>query len=156
MTPRDWISRGLGNWRRVAGRAPRAEFWWLAAALVGGWVLLILAAQLLRPLAGLIPFYLLAALVPLTAAAIRRLHDTGRAGAWLLIPLFAGLGWAAIVSMTLASVLAVRQDPLDDGNAAMLASAVFLAILTVLVFWLAKPSDPGDNAYGPNPHEVTP
>ena len=62
-----------------SGRASRSEFWWFE--LFG-----ILCALVVWPLgdfvAGLIS---LALLLPSLAVCVRRLHDTGKTGLWLLI-----------------------------------------------------------------------
>lgn len=91
-------------YRRYAdfeGRSSRAEYWLFALFL---W-LTVLAAELVASLAGAIggkileavvmlpaALFLLASLVPGIAVAIRRLHDTGRSGWWLLISFIPFIG----------------------------------------------------------------
>ena len=97
---------------------------------------------------------LIAALfVLLVAAAVaRRLHDTGRSGAWGLLPLP-----FLTVAMTVFPYLMA-----DFGRDAQQASlrlfavmfannAIYLGTLAVLVTLLAKRGDFGDNRYGPMP-----
>jgi len=81
------------------GRARRAEFWWFALFnFIFGMVLQMLFGPVIitaeegaaSPLAFIPVLYMLAILIPSIAVAVRRLHDTGRSG-WfillLLIPL---------------------------------------------------------------------
>ena len=67
-----------------SGRARRSEYWWfvLATAIVD----LVLQA-IGRGVGNQFLYYIfaLAVLVPGLAVAVRRLHDTGRSGWWLLI-----------------------------------------------------------------------
>jgi uncharacterized membrane protein YhaH (DUF805 family) len=67
-----------------SGRARRSEFWFGYLA----YFLVAVVANILSAVLGTkIPLYLvfLAAVVPILAAAARRLHDTGRSAAWLLL-----------------------------------------------------------------------
>jgi uncharacterized membrane protein YhaH (DUF805 family) len=78
------------------GRAGRPEYWWfflsyvivyLVAAIIGGAV----------KATWLVWIPLLAYLVPLIAAAVRRLHDTGRSGWWYLIGLVPFVGFIILI-----------------------------------------------------------
>jgi uncharacterized membrane protein YhaH (DUF805 family) len=94
----------LDGWLRFSdftGRSRASEYW---GFVFGNVAILFALVLLLRILAELVPeseellgllvvLFLLAAAVPTLAAAVRRLHDTGRSGWLLLIALipFAGL-----------------------------------------------------------------
>lgn len=80
----DWY---LQVWKKYAvftGRARRKEYWMFA--LFNLIITLILAVidglTGSSPLAGL---YMLAIVLPALAVGVRRLHDTGRSGWWLLV-----------------------------------------------------------------------
>lgn len=66
-----------------SGRAARSEFWWftLFGLLVG------VAAGIVDPRNTIGALISLALLLPSLAVGVRRLHDTGRSGWWLLIAL---------------------------------------------------------------------
>jgi uncharacterized membrane protein YhaH (DUF805 family) len=85
------------------GRASRPEYWWFflsfavlyfAAAIIGG-----TNESGFGPLSALV---LLAYILPLLAAAVRRLHDTGRSGWWYFISLIPLVG-SIILLVFLAS-----------------------------------------------------
>jgi uncharacterized membrane protein YhaH (DUF805 family) len=90
----------VAAWKRVvleryalfSGRAGRAEFWWFFLAnLIVGAILSILgrAATIFVILYAL---YGLALIIPSLAVSIRRLHDIGRSGWWILIGLIPIVG----------------------------------------------------------------
>jgi len=148
MTITQPIVAGYRNALWLSGRTPRPEYWIFAAFGLSAFVMLLLAS----PFVGL-AFGLLTAL-PGTSAAVRRLHDTGRRGWWLLLPALAVPGWLLVWIASAAAALAVRVDRLDDDRYFLAATAVMLLTLVPCLIWLAAPSQPGPNKYGPNPNEV--
>lgn len=82
----DWYLKALKNYVSFSGRARRREYWnfVLFNALIAV-VLSVVDGQLGQPV--LAPLYILAVLLPGLAVSVRRLHDTGRSGWWLLISL---------------------------------------------------------------------
>ena len=107
MTFGQSVKHVFGNYATFQGRASRSEFWWwyLFTSIVSfivfipviPWYTELLNASVsetvaLPALTGLATFGLilstiwsLAILIPTIAVAIRRLHDTGRSGWWLLL-----------------------------------------------------------------------
>ena len=91
----NWKLVVLERFAKFDGRAGRAEFWWFALAnLVAYFGLLILVGIGFAIAAGLgivmvlvAVAYYIAIIVPSIGVAIRRLHDTGKSGWWLLIGL---------------------------------------------------------------------
>lgn len=94
----------LSKYVTFSGRASRSEFWWWFLALC---ILLLIAriidGALIAPMLGFGAFQeesgqplsvllALAVLLPNIAVGIRRLHDTGRVGWWLLIGLIPVVG----------------------------------------------------------------
>lgn len=90
----------LLGWKRAfdfSGRSTRAEYWEFFASFV---VLIVLATvadeQLISvvgdsaPVTGVL---ILVILIPGTAVAVRRLHDTDRSGFWLLLLGLGLIGW---------------------------------------------------------------
>jgi len=87
MTFVEAIQSGFRNYVKFEGRASRSEFWWwilfyvivsVVVAVIGN-MLGTNAGLGLRGLVGLIFF------LPTLGLEVRRLHDTGRSGWWVLI-----------------------------------------------------------------------
>lgn len=64
-----------------SGRACRSEYWWFALFHI----IAIFALAFTIP--SLFVIYFLATIIPTLAVLVRRLHDTGRAAWWLLLPI---------------------------------------------------------------------
>ena len=93
MTFPDAIRRCLTLYATFGGRARRSEFWffWLFNLLAHGvaGILDVAIFGIASPLNAIVSLLLL---VPNLAVAVRRLHDGGRSGWWLLIVLVPLLG----------------------------------------------------------------
>ncbi|TMM51592.1 DUF805 domain-containing protein [Sulfitobacter sabulilitoris] len=160
-----------------SGRASRSEYWWfILFLLLGGVVANVVDSAVFGfgqiatapgaaavdagngPVSGL---FSLATLIPSLSAGWRRMHDTGRSGLYLLYPIivmigvtmFLGLlgGFTAVLTGDLGAIIA-------GAGGLVLAMATIILVLSPLIvlWWLTRPSHPGQNAYGPNPHEVSP
>lgn len=88
------------------GRASRSEYWYYALATclistilftVGFFLAIQANSELMLLLAGIVPFLLV---IPAWAVGVRRLHDTGHSGWWLLVN-FTGIGclWLFFLSV---------------------------------------------------------
>ena len=109
------IKSVFSQYAGFSGRARRSEYWYFVLFnFIVSFVLGLLgqAASIFSILSGIVS---LALLVPGLAVAIRRLHDIGKSGWYLLFVLIPLVG------------------------------------SIILITWCCKDSDPGDNAYGPNP-----
>ena len=96
MTFSDAIRSGFDHYFKFDGRASRSEFWWwvLFAILVS------IAANIVDAIIGAQIFSFLVALglfLPGLSMAIRRLHDTGRSGWWILIGLIPLIGFIVLL-----------------------------------------------------------
>ncbi|MCA1222946.1 DUF805 domain-containing protein [Streptomyces sp. 8L] len=81
----------LRNYAGFSGRAQRSEYWMFTLFnLIASVLLVIIGAVIHFPL--LCGVYALAVLVPALAVAFRRLHDTDRSAAWILIGLVPFIG----------------------------------------------------------------
>lgn len=91
MSPQDAVLSALRQYATFTGRARRSEFWWFFLfQWVAVVVALLLDAALSYGLGAPSPLTLLVVLglvVPQLAVSWRRLHDTGRSGAWWFISL---------------------------------------------------------------------
>jgi len=94
------ISSGFQNYVNFSGRAQRSAFWyWALFVFLGSFVAGILDAMIFgidayAPISGL---FGLVVLLPGLAVSVRRLHDIGRSGWWLLIWLVPLIGWIILI-----------------------------------------------------------
>jgi uncharacterized membrane protein YhaH (DUF805 family) len=95
MSFADAIKTCLAKYADFSGRARRSEYWFFSLAILLAYVVCFVIMAAVRPLGLLLLVVLvLGAIVPGLAVSIRRLHDTGRAGVWILvnfIPLVGGI-----------------------------------------------------------------
>ncbi len=92
----------LTQYATFSGRARRSEFWWFAlASFLASIVASIIDAVIGSDLGagtGVISLLLsLALLIPSIAVAVRRLHDTGKSGWWVLLWLIPIVGWIVLI-----------------------------------------------------------
>ncbi|WP_040278916.1 DUF805 domain-containing protein [Psychroserpens damuponensis] len=82
------------NYANFNGRARRKEYWMFVLFNMifayGGMIILgLLAAALESPFILLIVYiYLFAVMIPSIAVAVRRMHDVGKSGWYILIPIY--------------------------------------------------------------------
>ncbi len=94
----NWYIEVLKKYATFNGRARRKEYWFFALFNLIFTIVAAVVDNLLgtfSPEAGvglLGTIYLLAVLIPALAVSVRRLHDTGRSGWWLLIMLVPLIG----------------------------------------------------------------
>ena len=137
-----WIVMPFQRLTDFSGRSRRTEFWlfWLAALILQTITSYIDTATG-QPIlvGGMGPLTLVATLILLTPAAtvgIRRLHDIGRSGWWMLLFGLPYLGWLVTV---------------ETGSQSVIAALALLLGSVILLVLLVQPGSPTDNAFGPNP-----
>jgi uncharacterized membrane protein YhaH (DUF805 family) len=90
-----WYLAVLTKYAVFSGRAQRAEYWFFVLFNIIIYVVLgILDQMVLGRGPILVPAYALVVLIPGIAVSVRRLHDIGKSGWWLLIgfvPIVGGL-----------------------------------------------------------------
>ncbi|MFJ3909142.1 uncharacterized membrane protein YhaH (DUF805 family) [Streptomyces sp. 2132.2] len=92
----------LKKYAVFSGRARRQEYWMFFLFNLGAAIILAIVDGALGTYPLLYGIYALAVLLPSLAVAIRRLHDTGKSGWWLLIalvPLIGGI-WLIVLMAT--------------------------------------------------------
>ncbi|MDU9007038.1 DUF805 domain-containing protein [Sedimentitalea todarodis] len=157
----------LPKYAVFSGRARRSEYWWFVLFVVVISIgLTVLGAVFFGtdPETGqgsnlLNSVFQLAMLLPLLAAGWRRLHDTGRPGWYLLIPMAFSLAMMVMLLTGVAVFTAIEtgvQDPEAlQGPAAILGATgvmvmyvIQLIISVLMIWWLSRPSQEGANDYG--------
>lgn len=136
------VRSGFENLANFQGRATRSEYWWFWAAIAVPAIILNLIFSIFLPFLGWLIG--LAATVLTFSAAVRRLHDSGRSGMWMVpFP-------AVIVLITILALIA-----LFSGYWVLLLLVgivgwvISLIVGLVVLFFLVQPSDAGPNRYGP-------
>lgn len=147
-------AKGLITKWTFRGRASRSEYWFSSITLA-------LLIFILRAVTGVIGVEAVGYVVLLVQTvlginllliAIRRYHDTGRSGWWLLLQL--GLYTilaAALIVMALVSLLAAfggaASDAQSFGAAALVMLVLFLANNIWLIVWLSLPGKSEKNRF---------
>src|SRR5215207_4027758 len=95
------IKSGFSNCVTFSGRAQRSAFWlWVLFAVLASIACSILDGAIFgfseanKPISGL---FGLATFLPGLAVTVRRLHDTGRSGWWILIGLIPCVGFIVLI-----------------------------------------------------------
>lgn len=139
----------LEKYATFSGRASRPEYWWfILAYVIGAIVFSLLGIWLLYAL------YVLALIVPVTAAGFRRLQDTGRPGWYILIPVAVGLIGTFLLPTPMAVGPGGEVSGMPGAGTMMfggLLAIVQLVLAILFIWWLTRPSQPEANEYGPPP-----
>lgn len=157
----------LRKYVTFSGRATRPEYWYFVLFGFLGIVILSIFDYLLfggtvettarsvevqsnGPLASL---FNLVMFVPGLAAGWRRMHDSGRSGLFLLYPLIVMVGigmylgfWAGLARVTSGDLGALVGGV--GGIIALVSILVMILSPLIVLWWLTRPSQPGDNEYG--------
>jgi uncharacterized membrane protein YhaH (DUF805 family) len=100
MNFQEAISSGLSRYIDFDTRSSRSEYWYwvlfvfivsIVAAVIDS---LIFGSEMMGPVRGLLT---LALFVPGIAIGVRRLHDIGRSGWWILIALIPVIGFLVLI-----------------------------------------------------------
>jgi uncharacterized membrane protein YhaH (DUF805 family) len=157
----------LRQYATFTGRARRSEYWWfylftflvsIAASVVDA----VLGVVIRNDLGVVSLLSSLAFLLPSIAVGVRRLHDTGRTGWWMLLPLVPGLlAFVLAIPALFLGIFSAANG--ETGVLPVLTIAIFLLGLVlaiaagiVLIVFFCLDSKPGPNKYGPSPKEPLP
>lgn len=94
------ISDGLAKYFVFNGRASRPAYWYFVLFLVIAGIvtaifdLALFGSETMGPINGL---FSLATFIPTLSVTVRRLHDIGRTGWWLLLALVPLIGWIVLI-----------------------------------------------------------
>jgi|TARA_B100002003_G_C14091233_1_gene524899 uncharacterized membrane protein YhaH (DUF805 family) len=86
----DWYLQVLRKYAVFSGRARRKEYWMFVLVHIIISIVIFIIGSFAYGLYGL------AIIIPAFAVAIRRLHDTGRSGWWLLVNCVPIIGWTIL------------------------------------------------------------
>lgn len=93
------IKSVLSKYVTFSGRARRSEFWWwYLAMIILSVILYVITGKGESDMGNLVSTIVaLAVFLPNLAVAIRRLHDIGKCGWWVLINLVPLVGWIILL-----------------------------------------------------------
>lgn len=119
------VKSSFSKYADFSGRARRAEYWWFSLFnMIAGFVvtfgLVFAFAETVEEADLLSNVYTFAVFLPSLAVGVRRLHDTGRSGWWVLL-VFTIVGMIPLLIWSLMKgdegANAYGPDPLDhDGS----------------------------------------
>ncbi|MGB9013409.1 MAG: DUF805 domain-containing protein [Aeromicrobium sp.] len=91
MNLKEAVSSVLSKYADFTGRARRSEYWfWFLAVIIGAIVTSIIDSIIGAPITYVV--FMLGILVPNIAVSIRRMHDIGKSGWWILVGLIPFIG----------------------------------------------------------------
>ena len=137
----NWYFRVLRKYGVFKGRARRKEFWyfilinWIVHFILNG-----IGLEIIVVITGILLF------IPTIAVTVRRLHDTGYSGWWLISPL---LFWSLLIPLYISGTLG---DSFSNEIYRGIGS-ISIAFYIVLLFALIADSNYGENKYGANPKD---
>ncbi|WP_254448930.1 DUF805 domain-containing protein [Thalassococcus sp. S3] len=142
-----------------SGRATRPEYWYFLLFVILGNVITDQIDVTFGAASGsgyLSQIFSLLTLLPLLSAGWRRMHDSGRSGLHLLYPLIVMIGLTTFLGLLTGFEPMMLGDigELIAGVGAVIAlfsMLVFLISPLLVLWWLARPTEMRDNAYGPRP-----
>jgi len=185
MSFKQAVSTCLANYADFSGRARRSEYWWFSLFIflvvlvlmapvavmayleesggvnmdAGGWPVAFLITSIMALIGAL---FVLGMLIPSLAVQVRRLHDTGRSGWWVVWNIVLSLLAAFVPMFAYGFGQAMDMDSIDTitriGEVALLPG--ILVVVTQLGEWILEiillvfsllDSDKGENQYGPSP-----
>lgn len=138
------IASAFKKYATFTGRARRSEYWWFQLFA------LLMSLLSLIPILGWI--ITVAMILPSLAIEVRRLHDIGRSGWWLLGPLCFGLVGGLLLFIGAAAGLGGHGS--GGGFTAVIGGILLFASIVcsiVLFVWSLFDSKPETNQYGPSP-----
>ena len=163
MTFTQAVRSVLSKYATFSGRARRAEYWWfyLFTILVGiasSAIDAVLNTAFNNEIGAVNTLTSLGLLLPSLAVTARRLHDTGRTGWWMLLPVVPLLATIVVGSATVFATV-FRTDTDGALPAALVVLFVVCLLITIaasitLLVFLCLDSKPGPNKYGPSPKQL--
>jgi uncharacterized membrane protein YhaH (DUF805 family) len=145
----EWATLPLKKYADFTGRSRRKEYWMYVLLLIGIAVVISIIESVLGlsgmvgPYGPLSALFLLGTLVPSLAVGVRRLHDTGRSGWWLLV------GYGPFLLSLVLMLAGIVQF-------AMILSLLALVGFVVLLVFMVMEGARGPNQYGPDPKGTEP
>lgn len=106
---------------------------------------------------GVVGLWALAVFLPFLAVTVRRFHDIGKSGWWLLVMMLPGFVYLCYVACVVYNAAVHDSEP--DMKSFLIVTGLGILVCIGLVVWqivwLVRDSEPGENQYGPNPKGIS-
>ena len=140
----------LKKYAQFSGRSTKAEYWWFTFAfVVMGFVAdgidLVLGSEV--GLLGLM--FTLGFFVPTLSVTVRRLHDIGYSGLWLLVVIAPA---AVFGFQTTYAALDQKFNEVEPTSSSLVSISAFVIACLILMICMALPGKKGGNDYGSDPY----
>ena len=163
--------QALHDYKNIKGRMSRSAFCQFIMYFVVSWVLVFIVNYTVITFTEsrfaidyeyadsaymssyyIVTIYNIIMLPAILTAMVRRLHDTGNSGKWILL-LFAVVGLGTFLSLQ-SMFNFTKSNATFSINVLLLLLLLSLSMFGVLVYKLSVAGDVGANKYGPDPREV--
>ncbi|MBQ2187578.1 MAG: DUF805 domain-containing protein [Bacteroidales bacterium] len=138
------IKSAFSNYFKFSGRARRSEYWYFYLFNFIVAIVLSIFTITNKDLKILSDIWSLIILFPSLALTVRRLHDIGKSGWYVLL---------FMLVIILCGFLMFMAGDNDLMVVAAIEILLMLASIIVFIVWMCKDSQPGENKWGPNPKE---
>lgn len=146
------VKRLCTKWT-TRGRASRSEYWFSALAFfvlnIATSLVNNIGSSAVSLITGLVN---LAALLSLLFMAVRRYHDSGKSGVWVLLQAVVNMvSWVVVIVSVLGAAFSAfggsESDVNSFGAVAIVAGLVLLTNTIWAIVWLSIPAKPEKNQY---------
>lgn len=149
------------NYCKFTGRSSRSEYWWFALFSTLVSIVLSVVGTFSSTFANVANFvFAVAFLLPSLGLLVRRFHDIGRSGWWVVGLYVIGIIGAAMAIAGVMMAMDFSENAMDfksrDVNVPMIIIGIIVAIIpsVITLVWCCKPSQEQPNKWGEVPNLV--
>lgn len=185
MTFKEAVSACMSKYATLSGRARRSEYWWFSLFILLLTSFPVIALSIVNLVQGgsltvdpeklsstpdvvvtifevMLALVCLLFLLPSIAVQVRRLHDTGRSGWWLVWSLLSRIPYEITSVFVLGGSYAESRNVITNlvhgfqaspvgGSLLLLFSLLSWGMSIVILVFMLQDSDKGENRFGPSP-----
>lgn len=141
-----------------SGRAPRPEYWWFALFVILGALVADRVDAAIFPASAIPPastLFQIGTFFPFLAVSWRRMHDTGRPGWLVFLPMIVSVAFIFLSTMGFLSGPNPTSSA-DPGNTRFVILGALQVVAAVFIlWWLSQPTESEPNAYGSPPEALS-
>lgn len=148
------INQAFSQYCQFTGRASRSEYWWFVLFTFIVCTVLNLSTFVVGKMVSqaLTTIFGLATLFPSLGLCVRRLHDTGRSGWYYGIMLILMIPFTIFATLNTSYMLSCHDTSTPLLTGLIITSLLMFVGFIMLLVFFCKPSQEGDNKYGPMPN----